>query len=327
MHTSYQHENWPVLPTRQKEAEGCRNIIVGVSMEEDPILLRYAALQAHSASAKIYLVHVITLSEPMSSSNTRVLPVSPQEAQRHLDYIALRLQWQGVLCEPIVLFGDPATELSRYAASRRADRILVGAAPSGSGSRLVEDLISATETPVFVVGPRIHLFPMGAPGHGRVLLPLSLRTQPRANLELACELAAENRSRLALLHVLDLAGVGQMRRERTFADANARLAALAAALPHPCFPVETIVREGAVATTIVEEAFCPHGDFIVLRTSPSASAPPGEIVRQVIAEARCPVVAVQASALRPPQAVRESSKLGTGTYPSQPIRLHIRSVK
>lgn len=85
--------------------------------------------------------------------------------------------------------------------------------------------------------------------------------------------------------------------------ASTQLAAFAASAPNPLFPIEILVREGDVVQSIVEETMCPHRDLIVLGTGPvrHRAASRTDVIHRVIAQARCPVVALNSQRSSEPE--------------------------
>ena len=268
-------------------------ILVATNLQDHPALMIHAISQARTRGAGILLAHVVP--------EDRLRPGSPAplvwEAQNALDDTVRRMHWQGIACESVVLSGHPAEQLGALAAARHVDSVIVAVRSAGGPGKslsrsVAEDLILTVEVPVFVIGRQVAAAPGGKPHCGRILLPISLRRDRTASLDFARGLAGQTQSRLALLHVLDTSGMSARERERAFDHARLQLASVAAKETGLAAPIEVLVREGAVARTIVEEAICPLRDFIVLRSSSLSreSLFRDSIVHQVIDDARCPVI-------------------------------------
>jgi nucleotide-binding universal stress UspA family protein len=261
------------------------------------MLLTHAVVQARANGARILLAHVIppvVTEKKTAPAEVRMAgPGLCREAQDALEYAALQLQWQGILCDPFLLSGDTAEQIAALARAKNAGRILVGAYRD-RGRSLAQRLMASMEIPVFVLGPQVTPFPSGDAHEGRILLPLSLRHERPAYLRLAARLARETGARVALLHVIEAEGMTDAERQREQMRTRMQLAALAATEKGLRYPIEIVVREGNVARAIVEEAMCPHRDYILLGSG-SLRAEDGKqgIVQQVIERARCPVITVK----------------------------------
>ena len=272
-------------------------ILVATNLDDTQRLLAHAVVQARASGARILLAHVIphVLSEKQTDpAELRIAgPGLCDKAQDALEFAALQLQWQGILCDPFLLSGDTAEQIAALARAKRAGRILVGACRD-RGRSLAPRLMASVEIPVFVLGPQATPFPSGDAHEGRILLPLSLRHERPAYLRLAVRLARETGARIALLHVIEAEGLTEAERQREQMRTRMQLAALAATEKGLRYPIEIVVREGNVPRAIVEEAMCPHRDYILLGGG-SLRAEDGKqgIVQQVIERARCPVITVK----------------------------------
>ncbi len=281
--------------------------LVVTQLADDGVLMRVAAAQAKRTGARLLLAHVVQpplLVEKEKPRLAQILRIAFMDTAREkLEYAALQLQWQGVECEPQVMFGQAAEEILALSRSRSVDTVMVAVRPGRSTRRSLDrafarELMAGLDVPVCVVGRRVALASDGDKMPGRVVLPVSLHTDRAAHLDFARDLAEENGSRLTLLHVLETAGLPYEQRIKARATARARLVALANDGEKLTWPAEIYIREGDTARAIVEEAVCPHRDFIVLGSSLSLNLPPKaralhDIVHQVIAEARCPVVTLR----------------------------------
>lgn len=272
-------------------------ILVATNLDDTHMLLTHAVAQARVMEARILLVHVVPPAVTQKKTAPGVVTLAGpgicREAQEALEFAALQLQWQGVLCDPFLLAGDTAEQIAALARAKSAGRILVGAWRDG-GRSVAQRLMASVEIPVFVLGPQVTPFPSGDAHEGRILLPLSLRHERPAYIRLAARLASETGSRVALLHVIETQGMTESERQREQTRTRMQLAALAAMEKRVRYPIEIVVREGNVPRAIVEEAMCPHRDFILLGSG-SLRAEDGKqgIVQQVIERARCPVITVK----------------------------------
>lgn len=282
-----------------------RVILVAVNLDDQPALMRYAVAEARRSGARLLLVHVIPPPLPrkdaaISPPRVLLLP-STHAAAEALDHLALRLQWQGVLAEPIVLKGRPNEQIQTLVQSRKVDRVIV-AARSGlrlepsSGRSVAEHLMASLPVPVCVIGSRSCPEMPHDAAMERVLLALSLRTDRKENVDFAFGVARARNARLTLLHVIDPSSVGSHERARAHEPIRLRLAALAATHDELSWQPDISVREGDPALQIVEEAACPFRDLIILGSSSLTPFPQGResnLIDRVIAETRCPVLVLK----------------------------------
>lgn len=290
---------------RPTDANMPRPILVALDLEQDSLLVHHAAVQARRTDARVILAHVIPPDPGEKISCGMVRFANPARCRAVLDkleFAALQLLWQGILCDPVVLSGDPAEQIAQIARARGADRVLVAARASSAGSpfgdsSIEQRLLGELDVPLFVLGSHVSTLPEADASDGRILLFLSLHHDRPEYVRYASRLAREARSRLVLLHIVSTSGLTEQQRQQVHIRARRQLAALAASEPDPLFPIQILVREGDVVQTIVEETMCPHRDLIVLGTGSShhGAAARNGIIHEAIANARCPVVA-----LRPP---------------------------
>lgn len=318
------------------DANNPRPILVASNLDQNALLMHHAAAQARRTDARVILVHVVPPHPADKKTSPGMVTFAEPAVCRavlgKLELAALQLLWHGIVCDPIVLKGDPAEQIAAIARARGADRVLAASQTSPDNaavgeSSLVERLLGTLEIPLFVFGPNFRCPPETAVSDGRILLPMSLRHHRPDYVEFGTKLARETRSRLALLHVVSGSDIAEHQRQQLQTSARTRLAALAASQPNPLFPIEILVREGDVVQCIVEEAMCPHRDLIVLGTGTvhHGAASQTGVVHEVIAQARCPVVA-----LRPSRHSRiESSELAVmgaaGTKPATDHQVFVAS--
>lgn len=293
-----------------------RVILVATNLDDQPALMSHAAAEARRSGARLLLVHVIpppAAHESAAAGTPHVYILrSTHQAADALEHMALRLQWQGILCEPAVLKGRPDEQIEALVRSRNVDRVMVAAlAGSGRGPSVgrsvADDLIAALPVPVCVVNSHAYPESLREPTVGRVLLPLSLRAVRQEYVDFACGVARARGARLTLLHVVDpLLGTG---RDRAMARdaARVRLAALTATHEDLPWRPDIAVRDGDPATEIVEEALCPFRDLIILGSSSlTAARHQSGIIESVLAESRCPVIT-----LKPPHSMASAEPAAT----------------
>jgi nucleotide-binding universal stress UspA family protein len=190
------------------------------------------------------------------------------------------------------------------------DRLLLGTRSRGKIGRLLigsvaEQVLRSAHLPVITVGPEAHL-PVDRGGERTVLYATTLRETSRPSAALACQIAASQRSKLVLLHVLP--PIQEMKRQGlpTGLDSAAmhELRALASETGGSCSStVEPIVAHGDPSIEILSLAQERHAGLIVLgatHRSTFANLTRSRTVYRVLAHARCPVLT-----LREPQSMPE----------------------
>ena len=199
-----------------------RVILVATNFLEGQSLLLNAIYQAKLSNARVLLVHVIPhpyLKADVQKCAPSFLPAPAVRAiKSKLDDMAKEFRSGGVLCEPIILTGFPAEQISLIVRLRSVDRVIVGTRYASGVARLVEpsvaeELIATLEPPVCVIGRRAHARQAYGTSLGNVLLATSLHSQHSLSADFASTLAELNESRLTLLHVLDTKGMGEQERE------------------------------------------------------------------------------------------------------------------
>lgn len=281
-----------------------RLILMATNLDDQPALVCHTVAEARRSGARLLLVHVIpppTARDEPGPPHLYRLP-STRAAADALEHMALHLQWQGVLCEPVVLKGRPDEQIEALVRSRNVDRVIVAARDNRrrgpSIRRSVADrLIAALQVPVCVVSGQVCPETLHEPTGGRVLLPLSLHSVRREYVDFACGIARARRSRLTMLHVIDPSSVTERQREYLHDASRLRLAALAATHEELLWRPDVAVREGDAAAEIVEEAACPVRDLIILGSSSlTANRQVSGVIERVIAASRCPVITLRSPA-------------------------------
>lgn len=284
-----------------------RVILVATNLADTPALVVQAISQARSCGARILLVHVIRRGSLRASLDPKPAALITSSrfatAWEVLDRTSTMIEWQGVTCEPLVLEGDPITEIPALAKAREVDRVLVATRSTRGLGRLMEGsvaeaLMTAADVPVCVIGPGVTARPFFGLCGGWVVLPLSLHHNQLFYVQFACELARRRDSGVVLLHVLETSAMDEAGRTAARMRARIQLESLLAT-PLDC-RAEISVREGEIAHAIRAEGVCPDRDLIVMG-APSASLFSRllgiSLIQRVIATARCPVLLV-----RPPLA-------------------------
>jgi nucleotide-binding universal stress UspA family protein len=232
----------------------------------------------------------------------------------------------GIRCESMVRIGHPTQQIAAAACQSHADRVLLGTRSRGKLGRLLigsvaEQVLRSICLPVITVGPEAHL-PMDKGEERVVLHATALREASRPSAALACQVAAAQKAKLILLHVLP--PISEMERKGLttgmHSSAMLELRILAAQTgagvltdrsssvgwrANCCSAVEPVVVHGNPSTEILALAAERRASLIVLgamhRTALEDIAR-DRTVHRVLAHARCPVLT-----LREQQAMAEET--------------------
>lgn len=295
-------------------------ILVATSLLEGQSLLLHAIFQARLSKAKVLLVHVIPPPHLRRDDRDRALSFVPGPAVRavkaSLDEAAREFQSAGVLCEPIVLTGNPAEQISLLVKVRAVDRVIAGTRYASGVARLVEpsvaeELIATLEVPVCIIGRRTHPKVDCGVSLGNVLLAASLHSANPLLATFASTLAEINNARLILLHVLDPKAMGEQEGEMARFVTRQRLSALVPGGARHRYPPEFLIREGDPATVILRETGYFPQDILVLGSSIS-TAPrllSDSVVRRVIVESQSPVITIRSCHSNSGEEVHTSSTI------------------
>jgi len=279
-------------------------ILVATTFLEGPMFFPHAVRQARLNKSKLILVHVIAPSslkaETFEREPSPALNPAVRAAQLKLDEMVEEFQFEGVLCEPIALTGDPAKQISLLAKARAVDRVILGARSASrmacrvEGS-LAEEVIATVDVPVCSIGR--HAGP--GPAHGgplsRVLCATKLNSGSLQTVRFAGALAEWNHAHLSLLHVLNTEGMSEQSLPLARFAARERLCASvppeATHRDHPSF----LIREGDPASVILSEALSRSQDLVILGYHPIPMVPrlfTNRVIRRIIDESQCPVIII-----------------------------------
>jgi nucleotide-binding universal stress UspA family protein len=163
---------------------------------------------------------------------------------------------------------------------------------------VAEQVLRSVNLPVMTVGPEAHLEVSGDARQPVVLHATTLRETSSPSAALACQIAARQKAKLVLLHVLP--PLAEMQRDRlpTGLDSSAMrelriLAAETGAADSCCAEVDARIAHGHPAIEILAASSELKADLIVLgSTNRSAfhNLTHDRTVVRVLAHARCPVL-------------------------------------
>ncbi len=294
-------------------------ILIATDLSDLDRLMPFALEQAQEAHSRLILLHAIASSATMAVDAVGMPYYDPSGALEVAEKV-LR-PWcdvarrRGVECNSIVREGHPAQQIAAAARQFQADRIILGTRSRGRLGKMLlgsvaEQVLRSVNLPVITVGPEAHLPVISGDDERVVLHATTLRETSRPSAALACQLAAELKAKLVLLHVLPSAE--EMIREGEVSDFDAaagrELRALATDTVGGCnLPIETIVLHGNPSIEILAEAADRRASLIVLgATHRSAfdNLTHDRTVYRVLAHARCPVLTLREAQTSTEQSTR-----------------------
>jgi nucleotide-binding universal stress UspA family protein len=280
-------------------------ILVATNLDDVNRLMPFALQMATDAGAALLLLHVLPVSASLTVDAVGMPYYDPVGA---LECAAKALNpWcefahaRGMKCEALVRSGQAPQEILSAVRQFGADRILLGTRSRSKLGKLflgsvAEQVLRSVRIPVITVGPEAHLPVESSDWQKTVLHATTLGETSRPNAALACQIAASQRARLILLHVLPPIGEMQCNSLPSELDSAVlhELRSLAAETGAACCSdVEEKVLRGHPAIEILAEAAASHAGLIVLgaaRRSPFENLARDRIAYRVLAHARCPVL-------------------------------------
>ena len=295
-------------------------IMVATNLLEGQTLILHAIYQARLSGANVLLVHVVRRSSlradlPKGAPSFLPGPVL-QSVKSKLDETVKEFLYKGILCEPIILAGQPAEQIALLAKSRRVDRVIAATRYASGVARLVEpsvaeELIATLDIPVCIIGRRAHPGPACGTPLGRILVATALDSMSSTLGSFASTLAELNHARLTLLHVIDTEGMSDQQRELARMVARQKLASL---IPrearHRQEPV-LLIRDGDPGTIILDEAGPLPQDVVILgkpKSSIVSRLLTNSVVHRVVIESQCPVITIKSPS------AGSDEEMSKGTY-------------
>jgi nucleotide-binding universal stress UspA family protein len=263
--------------------------------------LQYAASLARRRNSALFLTHV--LSTERSVATGEVWPALSDIARHNAEKCMARLQnmeeLKSLPHEVIIRSGDTWEVISRVVSDKNVDLIVVGTQGHRGITKLffgstAETVIRHASCPVLTVGPNVS--PMSLNRFGHILCASDFCFGSRRALNFALSLAANDRARLVLLHVVEsdpgspseLLEWKQQDREklRQLVPPDADLA---------CEP-EIEIEIGIAEQQILRLADSRKVDLIVMGChfgGPASTHLPWTTVHHVLQHAHCPVLTVR----------------------------------
>jgi len=282
-------------------------IVVATNLFEGYRLMLHAIYQASLSNAKVLLVHVIPPSysrngAAFSPPITLPSPAVPT-VKAKLEELAEEFWRAGVLCEPVVLRGLPAEQIPLFVKSRSADRVIVASSNATGVARLVgqsvaQELVSALNVPVCVIGRRTRPGASSNTPLGRILLATPAHPGSLLLVNFARSVAELNHSHLTVLHVLDTEGMDEQQRDGAKWAARRKLTSLVNDRDSYTDQPSLLIREGDAAASILGEAGSMPQDLVILGpANPSIASCilSNSVAHRVVLESQCPVIIVNSA--------------------------------
>lgn len=278
-------------------------ILVATNLLEGPRVMLEAVQQAKVSHAAILLVHVIrpaALRPSADPGQPRFVP-SPAlaNAEADLELLAREFQYEGILCEPIILEGNPGEQIATLVRNRNVDRVIVAESEHHGIERLlfgclVEGVAADLTIPVCIVGQHVCHRPIHPVQN--VLVATSLRASSALCPTFGAGLVEANGGSLTLLHVLE-SGSGDATE-----DADAVRVAMAAM--QKCLSPEDVnrtnpdylVRQGVPAEEILKVAHTRRFDMVIMGAPVNSLVCRilgGSVIHEVVSRATCPVFTIK----------------------------------
>jgi nucleotide-binding universal stress UspA family protein len=296
-------------------------ILVATDLSDLDHLMPFAMEQARESAARLILLHVLSTTTVINSDAAGMpyydiagaLEISEQMLRPWCE-LAVR---RGIRCDALVREGKTIHQIAAAIRQFQADRVLVGTrSRSKLGKMLIgsvaEQVLRSVYFPVITVGPEAHL-PVDRGEQPVVLHATTLRETSRPSAALACQIAASQKARLVLLHVLP--HIPEMERKGlpTGMDSSAmvELRILAEQTGAGCCSaVEPVVAHGNPSIEILALAQERHASLIVLgatRRAAFENLTRDRTIYRVLAHARCPVLTLRESQVVPEEVHAEIS--------------------
>jgi nucleotide-binding universal stress UspA family protein len=220
---------------------------------------------------------------------------------------------RGIRCDALVREGRTIHQIAAALRQFQADRVLVGTrSRSKLGKMLIgsvaEQVLRSVYLPVITVGPEAHLPVDRDPDRvsDRVVLhATTLRETSRPSAALACQIAASQKARLILLHVLP--HISEMERKgmptglKSSAMLELRILAEQTGA-RCCSAVEPVVAHGNPSIEILALAQERQASLIVLGATGRAAfenLTRDRTIYSILAHARCPVLTLRETQVMP----------------------------
>jgi nucleotide-binding universal stress UspA family protein len=281
-------------------------ILVATDLSELDRLIPFALRQAVETGARLILLHVLAAGEGIAVDAIGMPYYDPTGALDHarktMEPWCAEARAHGAICSCLVREGNASQQILTVVRQFRVGRILLGTRSRSKLGKLLigsvaENVLRSVDIPVMTVGPEA-----GAMDEGRpriVLYATTLQESSRGSSALACQIAAIQKAKLVILHVLP--PVDEMERKGlpTGLDSAAlhELRVLAVETGAGCCTtIEPHVVHGNPSIEILAESVELEASLIVLgatHRSAFENLTHDRTIYRVLAHARCPVLTLR----------------------------------
>jgi nucleotide-binding universal stress UspA family protein len=290
-------------------------LLVATDLTDLNRLMPFALEQAGETGARLILLHVLSAGGTAVAMDGAGMPYydpagAMEFAEKALEPWCEIARRHELDCHQVVREGHAAHEIAIAARQFHADRVLLGTRSRSKLGKLLlgsvaEQVLRTVSLPVVTVGPEAEL-PQEGEGAERVVLhATTLKETSRPSAALACRIAANQKAKLVLLHVLP--PIDEMERDglATGLDSTAmhELHVLSAVTrTRCCLTVEPRVIHGNPSIEILAESSENHASLIVLGATHRTALENltrDRVIYKVLAHARCPVLTLREPLVRP----------------------------
>ena len=281
-------------------------ILVATDLSDLNRLMPFALKQAVDNDARLILLHVLAAGEGIAVDAAGMPYYDPtgalELAQTALTPWCEVARRQSIICDALVREGYAANQIEEAILKFKADRVLLG---TRSRSKLGKLLLGSVAEQV---GPEAHPQLESSSDQRVVLHATTLREASRPSAALACQIAASQRAKLVLLHVLPPIDEMERKSLRTGLDSAALRELRVLAIETGagcCTTVEPHVVHGNPSIEILAEASERRATLIVLgatHRSTLKNLTRDRTIYQVLAHARCPVITLRDPVAKPAEA-------------------------
>jgi nucleotide-binding universal stress UspA family protein len=301
-------------------------ILVATDLLDLDRLMPVAVRQAVETESRLILLHVLPPAAGFGTDPAGMPQYDPSAAvelaARELHRWSCLARERGIACHALVREGIAAQQIAACVRQFHVGRILLGTRSRGKISKLLlgsvaEQVLRSVHLPVITVGPEAHL-PVGAEDGKQVVLhATTLREASRPSAVLACRIAAMQRARLVLLHVLPPPASDQPLESIAGLDATAmrELELLAHEIRDQDtagVPIESRIVHGNPCIEILAASSELEAALIILgatHRSALQNLTRDRTIYRVLAHARCPVLTLrEISAEECPEASLEGAQ-------------------
>lgn len=247
-----------------------KTILVLMRPSDDPAQVLWAMRQAEMAhGAKLLLAQLSAASRPVSAPDRgpQLVPRLRSADPLSASCTGHSLMWMEILRRAFVLHGITIDAVAGLVRTFSVDRV-IATSSRGHGSAhpepLEEFLISSLGIPVLILGRGMSITLQSPEAPRRILVPVFHPGDAPAAVKFASRLAGGPRASISVLHVIARSGEDSSGPGAVPASVDCSLPLSSAAVSPSDCSIEFAVREGDLATRILEfNAHMPH-DLLVL---------------------------------------------------------------